>query len=204
VIANVFAPQGRDTGNEPLSNRSRMMANARTWLVPLVWLSLAGLPATASSLGASSSALVAELAIVAAPPKGGDGDLEGYLVIWNGTSEEARLEAVLSGAFSHVRFVQPSTRSRDGVEEERSAVPIPGHSELVMLQRGIPMHLTPRDPISIGDRVSLDLAFRDGTVQTLSARVKGDREADDIHHHDPSNPEWLGKLDEAAARRTAN
>ncbi|WP_279483880.1 copper chaperone PCu(A)C [Aureimonas sp. SK2] len=179
------------------------MPIVRPWMVLLVSLSLTDMSIAARPASASSVGFVAEKAIVTVP-RDGDGDLEGYLVVWNGVAGEARLETVTSDAFSRVQFVQHSDKSRNGVKEGRSGVSIPGHSELVMLQRGIHMHLTPKGAIAVGNVVTLELKFGDGTVQTLSATVEGDRNADDLHHHDQSSAEWLSKLDGLKARESTN
>lgn len=176
------------------------MAVLRPWMVLLIRLSPTDVSVAANPAGALPAGPVAELAVLTVPREG-DGYLEGYLLVWNGVAAEAYLDNVEGDAFSRVRFVQPSDRSRIGAKEKQPGVTIPGHAELVMLQRGIHMHLTPKDPIAIGDTVTLDLAFRDGTVQTLSATVEGYRDADDLHHHDQSSAHWLEKLDGAAGRR---
>ncbi|MCM2505681.1 copper chaperone PCu(A)C [Aureimonas altamirensis] len=121
-------------------------------------------------------------------------------MVWNGTTSAALLTNVESEAFSDVGFAQ-SSRTGDHIAKiELSNVLIPAHSELVMLQRGVHLHLTPNRPMALGDVFILRLAFADGSTRSVSGTVQAEGQADDIHHHDPLRPEWLRVLNESAGK----
>lgn len=87
------------------------MATARPKSVSLVALALTGMSVAAGPASASA-ALVAELAIVTASSEG-DGDLEGYLVIWNGLAKEVHLETVADNAGAErIRPAAPRASAR--------------------------------------------------------------------------------------------
>jgi copper(I)-binding protein len=119
--------------------------------------------------------------IVLAPP--GGMIMAGYLAIWNGTGNQANLQAVESGSFASVSI--HNTIVSDGVARMRpveGVIPIPGNSELLMQRGGL--HLMLSEPAAaIEEGETVDMTLEDGRRIGASARVLAPGQKTIDHHH---------------------
>lgn len=113
---------------------------------------------------------------------------EGFLTIWNGTSEEKRLIRIASETFRSVA-VLPSSEgvmaSSSGAEE---FLPIPAHAELRMKPTGLRLLLA--DPVTgeAPPSYRLTLTFEDGTRLDVTADVVRAQAELTRHHHGQADP----------------
>ncbi|MBU2147718.1 MAG: copper chaperone PCu(A)C [Alphaproteobacteria bacterium] len=155
--------------------------------VKLMAFGLASAPASASGEPTDHinppQLLMVEHAEILIP--GPNGNAEGYLTIWNGTTNHASIASITSDAFDEVvvlksRFLSDSAQS----EPVEGIVPIPGHAELKM--RGDGIRLALRNPVSPTVQMKsagLTLIFDDGTELEVQASIHRSSEMLTDHHH---------------------
>lgn len=148
---------------------------------------LASVPAT---IGASQvEEVVAEEAQILLLPQTSEqigASVEGYLVVWNGTTTEAQITGVRSETFRSVQLVQTQKSVTGTLLTVQQELSIPPHAELMMRPGGVYMRMEPNRPLSAGEIVELDVLFDDGSTQTLAAAVRHDKASIQGHLHDPA------------------
>lgn len=108
-------------------------------------------------------------------PLPGTGTAVAYLTIVNGGTTEARLTGIRSPQYATATLHQSEVI--DGVSRMRpiDAVTVPAGGRAALTEGGRHVMLTgPRTPLSVGDAVSLELRFDDGSLLVVDARL-GDR-----------------------------
>ena len=133
--------------------------------------------------GAGAAAAEAHDAWIALGPPG-DAPRAGYLGLRNPDAAPVTLIAVSSPAFAKVELHR--SEQVDGQMRMRPVprLEVPARGGIELAPGGLHLMLYgARVPLAVGERVTLTLAFADGTTLSVDAEVRDARDAGGHHHH---------------------
>lgn len=163
-----------------------MLAYRHWFIVPVMVIMLpSGISEAASgSAGSPSPAeVIVEHAEILVTP-GAESVMEGFLVIWNGSSRSVMIKDVRSDSFREVKLVRTERTGSETAAVVQENFSIPAHSELLMRPGGVYLSIDSGGmTIGAGDRVDLEILYADGGSEVVAAEVRAEETALEDHHH---------------------